>query len=88
MDGRWGHRWCHAGTPYGHHGRSGTDGLIKLRCDTDRDVLVGATSVATRGGEVLSTLTLAAHTRLPVTTLRQTIYAYPNIPPRSTRRCR
>jgi pyruvate/2-oxoglutarate dehydrogenase complex dihydrolipoamide dehydrogenase (E3) component len=55
----------------------GNDGLIKLVCDADRGVLVGATSVGPRGGEVLSMLTLAVHTRLPVTTLRQMIYAYP-----------
>jgi pyruvate/2-oxoglutarate dehydrogenase complex dihydrolipoamide dehydrogenase (E3) component len=55
----------------------GNDGLIKLVCDADRGVLVGATSVGPRGGEVLSMLTLAVHARLPVTTLRQMIYAYP-----------
>lgn len=55
----------------------GNEGLIKLVCDADRGVLVGATSVGPRGGEVLSMLTLAVHARLPVTTLRQMIYAYP-----------
>ncbi|MDQ3826452.1 MAG: NAD(P)/FAD-dependent oxidoreductase [Actinomycetota bacterium] len=55
----------------------GNDGLIKLVCDADRGVLVGATSVGPRGGEVLSMLTLAVHARLSVTTLRQMIYAYP-----------
>lgn len=58
------------------HG-SGNEGLIKLVCDGDRGVLVGATSVGPRGGEVLSMRTLAVHARLPVTTLRQMIYAYP-----------
>ncbi len=53
----------------------GNDGLIKLVCD--RDVLVGATAVGPRGGEVLSMLTLAVYARLPVTTLRRMIYAYP-----------
>lgn len=53
----------------------GNDGLIKLVCD--RGVLVGATAVGPRGGEVLSMLTLAVHARLPVTTLRRMIYAYP-----------
>jgi pyruvate/2-oxoglutarate dehydrogenase complex dihydrolipoamide dehydrogenase (E3) component len=55
----------------------GNDGLIKLVCDAERGVLVGATSVGPRGGEVLSMLTLAVHARLPVTILRQMIYAYP-----------
>jgi pyruvate/2-oxoglutarate dehydrogenase complex dihydrolipoamide dehydrogenase (E3) component len=55
----------------------GNEGLIKVVCDADRGVLVGATSVGPRGGEVLSMLTLAVHARLPVTTLRQMIYAFP-----------
>lgn len=55
----------------------GNAGLIKLVCDADRGVLVGATSVGPRGGEVLSMLTLAVHARQPVTTLRQMIYAFP-----------
>ncbi len=65
----------------------GNDGLIKLVCDIglgdiglgdgDRGVLVGATSVGPRGGEVLSMLTLAVHARLPIATLRQMIYAFP-----------
>ncbi|MGH3992299.1 MAG: NAD(P)/FAD-dependent oxidoreductase, partial [Pseudonocardiaceae bacterium] len=55
----------------------GNDGLIKLVCDADRGVLVGATSVGPRGGEVLSMLTLAVHARLPITTLRRMIYAFP-----------
>jgi pyruvate/2-oxoglutarate dehydrogenase complex dihydrolipoamide dehydrogenase (E3) component len=55
----------------------GNDGLIKLVCDAHRGVLVGATSIGPRGGEVLSMLTLAVHARLPVTTLRQMIYAFP-----------
>ncbi|MGH3912349.1 MAG: FAD-dependent oxidoreductase [Pseudonocardiaceae bacterium] len=55
----------------------GNNGLIKLVCDADRAVLVGATAVGSRGGEVLSMLTLAVHARLPVSTLRSMIYAYP-----------
>lgn len=46
----------------------GNDGLIKL---------VGATAVGPRGGEVLSMLTFAVHARLPVSMLRQMIYAFP-----------
>jgi pyruvate/2-oxoglutarate dehydrogenase complex dihydrolipoamide dehydrogenase (E3) component len=55
----------------------GNEGVIKLVCDADRGVLVGATSVGPRGGEVLSMLTLAVHARLPISTLRSMIYAFP-----------
>ena len=56
---------------------SGNEGIIKLVVDTDRDVLVGATSVGPHGGEVLGMLTLAVHGELPVSTLSSMIYAYP-----------
>ena len=56
---------------------SGNEGIIKLVVDTDRDVLVGATSVGPHGGEVLGMLTLAVHGELPVSTLTSMIYAYP-----------
>lgn len=55
----------------------GNDGVIKLVCDADRGILVGATAVGPRGGEVLSMLTLAVHARLPLSALRSMIYAYP-----------
>ena len=55
----------------------GNAGFIKLVADGDRGVLVGATSVGPWGGEVLSMLTLAVHARVPVSTLRTMIYAYP-----------
>ncbi|HWF21292.1 MAG TPA: NAD(P)/FAD-dependent oxidoreductase [Acidimicrobiales bacterium] len=57
--------------------KAGNDGFIKLVADTDRGVLVGATSVGPVGGEVLSMLTLAVHARIPVRRLGQMIYAYP-----------
>ena len=57
--------------------KAGNDGFIKLIEDTDRGVLVGATSAGPLGGEVLSMLTLAVHAQIPVTTLRRMIYAYP-----------
>ena len=56
---------------------SGNEGIIKLVVDTDRDVLVGATSAGPHGGEVLGMLTLAVHGELPVSTLSSMIYAYP-----------
>jgi len=50
-------------------------GIVKLvACD---GVLVGATSMAPSGGEVLGLLALAVHARVPVETLRTMIFAYP-----------
>ncbi|SDP54176.1 Pyruvate/2-oxoglutarate dehydrogenase complex, dihydrolipoamide dehydrogenase (E3) component [Arthrobacter sp. ok909] len=57
--------------------KSGNQGFIKLVEDSDRGVLVGATSAGPAGGEVLSALTLAVHAGIPVSTLRRMIYAYP-----------
>jgi pyruvate/2-oxoglutarate dehydrogenase complex dihydrolipoamide dehydrogenase (E3) component len=51
------------------------EGLVKL---IEQDgVLVGATSMGPCGGEVLGLLTLAVHARVPVTRLKEMIYAYP-----------
>lgn len=58
------------------HG-AGNEGLMKLVTDADKGVLVGATSVGPRGGEVLSMFNLAVHARVPIATLRSMIYAYP-----------
>ena len=55
----------------------GNEGFIKLVEDTDRGVLVGATSAGPAGGEVLSMLTLAVHAEVPVEQLRRMIFAYP-----------
>ena len=50
-------------------------GVVKLvACD---GVVVGATSMAPSGGEVLGVLALAVHARIPVETLRTMIFAYP-----------
>jgi pyruvate/2-oxoglutarate dehydrogenase complex dihydrolipoamide dehydrogenase (E3) component len=57
--------------------KAGNAGMIKLVADTDRGVLVGATSAGPVGGEVLSMLTLAVHAEVPIATLRTMIYAYP-----------
>lgn len=57
--------------------QSGNEGFIKLVVDTDRNVIVGATSVGPHGGEVLGLLALAVHAEIPITTLRSMIYAYP-----------
>ncbi|HEX6935713.1 MAG TPA: NAD(P)/FAD-dependent oxidoreductase [Actinomycetes bacterium] len=58
------------------HGPGGA-GVIKLVEDSGQGVLVGATSCGPWGGEVLSMLTLAVHSRVPVASLRTMIYAYP-----------
>ncbi len=55
----------------------GNEGFIKLIVDRGADVLVGATSAGPTGGEVLGLLALAVHARIPVSTLRSMIYAYP-----------
>ncbi|MRH90598.1 NAD(P)/FAD-dependent oxidoreductase [Nocardia sp. SYP-A9097] len=57
--------------------KAGNAGFIKLVEDTDRGVLVGATSAGPDGGEVLAVLTLAVHAEIPTSTLRRMIYAYP-----------
>ncbi|MFI5707452.1 dihydrolipoyl dehydrogenase family protein [Kribbella sp. NPDC051620] len=59
--------------------KAGNEGFIKLIMDNEQGVLVGATSAGPTGGEVLGTLALAVHARVPVHTLRQMIYAYPTI---------
>jgi pyruvate/2-oxoglutarate dehydrogenase complex dihydrolipoamide dehydrogenase (E3) component len=57
--------------------KTGNDGFIKLVEDTERGVLVGATSAGPVGGEVLGALAVAVHSQVPVTDLRSMIYAYP-----------
>jgi pyruvate/2-oxoglutarate dehydrogenase complex dihydrolipoamide dehydrogenase (E3) component len=57
--------------------KAGNDGFIKLVEDASAGVLAGATSAGPVGGEVLGTLTLAVHARVPVAGLREMIYAYP-----------
>lgn len=56
---------------------SGNEGFIKLVADSERKILVGATSVGPVGGEVLGLLALAVHAKVPLATLRSMIYAYP-----------
>ena len=58
------------------HG-AGNEGLMKLVEDVDAGVLVGATTVGPRGGDVLGLFSLAVHARVPVSELRSMIYAYP-----------
>jgi pyruvate/2-oxoglutarate dehydrogenase complex dihydrolipoamide dehydrogenase (E3) component len=64
-------------SPRGWIHKAGNSGFIKLVADSDRGVLVGATSAGPMGGEVLSMLTLAVHAAVPVQRLGEMIYAYP-----------
>lgn len=57
--------------------KAGNQGFIKVIEDAGSGVLVGASSVGPCGGEVLSLLALAVHARVPVSTLKTMIYAYP-----------
>ena len=57
--------------------KAGNDGFIKLIADTERGVLIGATSAGPVGGEVLGALAVAVHGEVPVEHLRHMIYAYP-----------
>ena len=56
----------------------GNDGVIKLVVDRQAGVLVGATSVGPRGGDVLGLLAAAVHSRMPIKDLQNMIYAYPS----------
>lgn len=55
------------------------EGLIKVVADARRGVLVGATSMAPTGGEVLAGLAVAVRAAVPIATLKNTIYAYPTV---------
>ncbi|WP_328994223.1 NAD(P)/FAD-dependent oxidoreductase [Kribbella sp. NBC_01245] len=57
--------------------KAGNEGFIKLVVDSERGVLVGATSAGPTGGEVLGALAVAVHAEVPVHSLQQMIYAYP-----------
>ncbi len=57
--------------------KAGNDGFVKLVADTQRGVLVGATSAGPAGGEVLGALVVAIHGQVPVARLKTMIYAYP-----------
>ncbi len=58
------------------HGEGNT-GLMKLVADAEKGILVGATTIGPRGGELLALFNLAVHARVPIAQLRSMIYAYP-----------
>jgi pyruvate/2-oxoglutarate dehydrogenase complex dihydrolipoamide dehydrogenase (E3) component len=55
----------------------GNDGFIKVVEDVDRGVLVGATTMGPRGGDLLGLFELAIKMQIPSDELRHLIYAYP-----------
>src|SRR5438876_3962285 len=55
----------------------GNDGFIKVVEDADRGVLVGATTVGPRGGDLLGLFELAIKLHFPSDALRHLIYTYP-----------
>jgi len=55
----------------------GNDGFIKVVEDADRRVLVGATTMGPRGGDLLGLFELAIKMAIPSDELRHLIYAYP-----------
>jgi pyruvate/2-oxoglutarate dehydrogenase complex dihydrolipoamide dehydrogenase (E3) component len=57
----------------------GNDGVIKLVEDAGRGLLVGATAMGPAGGEIFGLLALAVHARVPVSAMRDMIYAYPTL---------
>ncbi len=57
----------------------GNEGLIKVVADADRGVLIGGTSMAYSGGEVLAGIAMAVRGQIPISTLKNMIYAYPTI---------
>jgi len=52
-------------------------GPIKLVADADRGVLIGATTIGSMGGEVLSALVTAIHAEIAITALANMHFAYP-----------
>jgi pyruvate/2-oxoglutarate dehydrogenase complex dihydrolipoamide dehydrogenase (E3) component len=55
----------------------GNEGFIKVVEDADRGVLVGATTMGPRGGDLLGLFELAIKLQVPSDELRHLIYAYP-----------
>jgi pyruvate/2-oxoglutarate dehydrogenase complex dihydrolipoamide dehydrogenase (E3) component len=52
-------------------------GVLKLVADRERDVLIGATLVSPRAGEILGELVLAIKLRTPLKTLADVIHPFP-----------
>jgi pyruvate/2-oxoglutarate dehydrogenase complex dihydrolipoamide dehydrogenase (E3) component len=57
----------------------GNEGIFKLVADPGTGTLLGATAMGPAGGEVLGLLSLAVHARIPVSVIRDMIFAYPTL---------
>jgi pyruvate/2-oxoglutarate dehydrogenase complex dihydrolipoamide dehydrogenase (E3) component len=58
------------------HGEPG--GCLKLVADADRGILVGATIVSPRAGEMVSELSLAVKLRIPIATMADLVHPFPS----------
>lgn len=65
------------GTFRGWLHRVGNEGLVKLVVDRSSGLLLGATAVGPRGGEIIGMLSVVMRSRLPVADLVEMIYAFP-----------
>ena len=59
------------------HGPGAEHGITKLVADADAGVLVGASTMGPRAGDVIGLLILAIKERIPVASLKELIYPYP-----------
>ena len=55
----------------------GNEGILKIVIDTKTTAIIGATVVGPHAGEVLSGFTAAVAGKIPIDTLRSTVWAYP-----------
>lgn len=59
------------------HGPGAEHGVTKLIADTDAGVLIGASSMGPRAGDVIGLLLLAIKERVPIASLKELIFPYP-----------
>ncbi len=59
------------------HGPGAEHGVTKLVVDIDRNVLIGASTMGPRAGEVVGFLGLAVKEQIPIERLKNLIYPYP-----------
>ena len=59
------------------HGPGAEHGVTKLIADTDAGVLIGASSMGPRAGDVIGLLVLAIKERIPIASFKEMIFPYP-----------
>ena len=59
------------------HGPGAEHGVTKLVVDADKGVLVGASTMGPRAGDVIGFLGLAVKEQIPISALKELIYPYP-----------